>query len=277
MAGEEAGGGVQRGGGVEPCGGAEPGGGVEPGGGAQEALARHLSDWLRDEVTASGGQGVVFGVSGGIDSAVVAGLALRAFPQNTLGLFMPCHSDPQDEVDARLVAGALRLTMTTVDLSPPFDLLLRTLAAGRPDLRGDRVAAANLKPRLRMTTLYAYANRLGYRVLGTGNRSELAIGYFTKYGDGGVDLLPIGELTKGEVRELARHLGVPQPVIDKPPSAGLWKGQTDEGEMGLTYDELDAYLLGQEIDEEKAERIERMRAASAHKRALPKIAPKPGE
>ena len=109
---------------------------------------------------------------------------------------------------------------------------------------GDRLTGANIKPRLRMTTLYAFANHLGYRVVGTGNRSELAIGYFTKWGDGGVDLLPLGNLTKTRVRELARHLGVPQRIIDKPPSAGLWEGQTDESEMGVTYEQLDAYLEG---------------------------------
>ncbi len=250
----------------------------EAGGGAAAArLADHLAGWLRDEVTAGGGEGAVFGLSGGIDSAVVAALALRAFPQNSLGVLMPCHSDPRDATDARLVADGFGLPTVSVDLGPVYDLLLETLAAGQPGLREDRLAAANLKPRLRMTTLYAYANRLGYRVLGTGNRSELAIGYFTKYGDGGVDLLPLGELTKTEVRELARHLGVPQPIIDKPPSAGLWAGQSDEGEMGLTYDALDAYLLGHGADAATVERIEGMAAASAHKRALPRIAPKPAD
>ena len=238
-------------------------------------LADHLTAWLRDEVTAGGGEGVVFGLSGGIDSAVVAALALRAFPEASLGVLMPCHSDPQDAADAHLVADAFGLPTETVDLGPTHDLLLDTLAAARPDIRDDRLTGANLKPRLRMMTLYAFANRLGYRVLGTGNLSELTIGYFTKYGDGGVDLLPLGELVKSEVRELARHLGVPQPVIDKPPSAGLWAGQTDEGEMGLTYAVLDAYLLGRGPDPATAARIESMRAASAHKRALPRIAPKP--
>jgi NAD+ synthase len=271
------GGGETRGGGAAGGGTDAAAAGPAAGGADAARLARHLSDWLRDEVAASGGDGVVFGLSGGIDSAVVAGLALRACPQTTLGVLMPCHSDPQDAADAHLVAEVLRLTTATVDLGPVFDLLLRTLAAARPDIRGDRLATANLKPRLRMITLYAYANRLRYRVLGTGNRSELTVGYFTKYGDGGVDLLPLGELTKTEVRELARHLGVPQPVIDKPPSAGLWAGQTDEGEMGLTYDELDAYLLGRGGNAATAERVERMRAASEHKRALPKVAPKPAD
>jgi NAD+ synthase len=273
---------------AHPAAGGDPGAGDAPGadgthdgpaaGGAAAdpaRLADHLTGWLRDEVSAGGGAGVVFGLSGGIDSAVVAALALRAYPETSLGVLMPCHSDPRDAADAHLVADAFGLPTEMVDLGPVHDLLLDTLAAARPDMRDDRLAGANLKPRLRMMTLYAFANRLGYRVLGTGNLSELTIGYFTKYGDGGVDLLPLGALVKSEVRELARHLGVPQPVIDKPPSAGLWAGQTDEGEMGLTYDELDAYLLGRGADPATAARIESMRAASAHKRALPKIAPKP--
>jgi NAD+ synthase len=136
-----------------------------------------------------------------------------------------------------------------------------------------RLACANIKPRLRMASLYAFANLHDYRVLGTGNRSELVVGYFTKYGDGGVDLLPLGSLTKTEVRQLARHLDVPRRIIAKPPSAGLWAGQSDEGEMGLTYDDLDAYLSGRETAAAAA--IEAMNVASAHKRELPLIAPLP--
>jgi NAD+ synthase len=113
-------------------------------------------------------------------------------------------------------------------------------------------------------------------VLGTGNRDELTIGYFTKFGDGGCDLMPLGSLVKGEVRELARELGVPAAVIDKPPSAGLWADQTDEGEMGLTYEELDAYLLTGAASTAVKTRVDAMNAASEHKRALPRIAPKPG-
>ena len=128
-----------------------------------------------------------------------------------------------------------------------------------------------------MTTLYAFANLLGYRVLGTGNLDELTIGYFTKYGDGGADLLPLGSLTKGEVRDLARELGVPARIVDKPPSAGLWAGQTDEGEMGLTYEQFDAFLRGGEMPTEVRARIEALRDASAHKRALPKVAPLPDD
>src|SRR4029078_2260036 len=115
-------------------------------------------------------------------------------------------------------------------------------AAPPPDDPRARLPKANLKPRLRMTTLHFVANSLNYLVAGTGNRAELAIGYFTKYGDGGVDVLPIGHLLKSEVRSFARELGVPQPVIDKAPSAGLWLGQTDEEEMGFTYAEIENYL-----------------------------------
>jgi NAD+ synthase len=241
-----------------------------------DELAKHLIEWIGAEVTAGGGSGAVFGLSGGIDSAVVAALAERAFPEHTLGVVMPCHSDPRDAADGALVAHHFGVAATTVDLGPTYDLLLQTLAASNAALPESRLATANLKPRLRMTTLYAFANQLGYRVLGTGNRSEIAVGYYTKYGDGGADLLPLGSLVKSEVRELARSLGVPEPIIDKAPSAGLWADQTDETEMGLTYEELDAYLLTGAASPAVKARVDAMNAASEHKRALPKVAPKPG-
>ena len=241
-----------------------------------EQLAEHLTDWIRAEVTAGGGRGAVFGLSGGIDSAVVATLAKQAFPHHTLGVLMPCHSDPRDAEDGALVAHHFGVPSATVDLGPVYDLLLEQLAGSSTDLPESRLATANLKPRLRMTTLYAFANQLGYRVLGTGNRSELAVGYFTKYGDGGVDLLPLGSLVKSEVRELARRLDVPASIIEKPPSAGLWADQTDETEMGLTYEELDAHLLTGAASPAVKARVDALHDASEHKRALPKIAPKPG-
>ena len=239
-------------------------------------LAEHLTDWIRAEVTAGGGCGAVFGLSGGIDSAVVAALAKQAFPHHTLGVVMPCHSDPRDAEDGALVAHHYGVPSATVDLGPVYDLLLQQLAGSSSDLPESRLATANLKPRLRMTTLYAFANQLGYRVLGTGNRSELAVGYFTKYGDGGADLLPLGSLVKSEVRDLARSLDVPARIITKPPSAGLWADQTDEAEMGLTYEELDAYLLTGSASPAVKAKVDAMNAASEHKRALPRIAPQPG-
>jgi NAD+ synthase len=241
-----------------------------------ERLAQHLTDWIAAEVAGAGGAGAVYGLSGGIDSAVVAALAKRAFPHHTLGVIMPCHSDPQDAEDAAIVAHHFEVPACTVDLAPVYDLLLESLGEHCTDLPGSRLAAANLKPRLRMTTLYSFANQLNYRVLGTGNRSELAVGYFTKYGDGGADFLPLGDLVKSEVRDLARYLGVPERIVDKPPSAGLWADQTDEAEMGLTYEELDAYLLTSEASPAVKAKVDALHAASEHKRALPRIAPKPG-
>ena len=248
-----------------------------------------IVEWLQQRLSHSGARGFVFGLSGGIDSALVARLCQLAAPGNAVGVLMPCHSDPRDEADARLVADHFALPTLRVDLAPPYDQFTLTLGEAVRSLPKEqfpdahhasedikaRLPMANVKPRLRMTTLYFVANTLNYMVAGTGNRSELSIGYFTKYGDGGVDLLPIGELLKSEVRAAARELGVPDPVIDKAPSAGLWLGQTDEAEMGFTYSELENYLTkGPEtVAPALAMRIERLIRQSAHKRAL---APTPG-
>jgi NAD+ synthase len=194
---------------------------------------------------------------------------------------MPCHSNPQDEADARLVADHFRIPVLRVPLEARFDSLTNLVDAAfsetpglRPHATDDiraRVPRANVKPRLRMATLYFVANRLNYLVAGTGNRSEITIGYYTKYGDGGVDLLPIGRLVKREVWELARELGVPSRVIDKAPTAGLWLGQTDEAEMGFTYAELEQFILEghSAVPPETARRIEHLVKISEHKRALP--------
>jgi NAD+ synthase len=175
---------------------------------------------------------------------------------------------------ARLVAEAFGLRTVTVNLRPAFDALLAALP-----LELSAIAQANLKPRLRMATLYALAQTNGYLVSGTGNKSEIAVGYYTKYGDGGVDVEPLGSLYKWQVRQLARELGVPQPVIDRPPTAGLWAGQTDEAEMGITYDDLDATLAAIETDQTAGvdpallHKVQRMIKISAHKRAMPPIFP----
>ena len=242
-----------------------------------------IVDWLRRRLSRSGASGFVVGLSGGIDSAVVARLCQAAAPANVVGVIMPCHSDPQDEADARLLADHFQIPVVKVDLAPACDVLAEDLAdalahvpkeqlAGTQvnDIRA-RVPMANVKPRLRMATLYFLANSLNYLVAGTGNRSELAIGYFTKYGDGGVDVLPIGHLLKSEVRAAARELGVPEPLIEKAPTAGLWIGQTDEAEMGFSYSELENYLTkGPEtVAPALAMRVERLIRQSEHKRTLP--------
>ena len=239
-----------------------------------------MAEWMRERVHEAGARGIVLGLSGGIDSAVVARVAQTAFPDGVMTVIMPAHSDPQDAEDAKLVADTFGLPVMTIDLTHPDDELLmqaqQALGTWPPGAAPDeekmaRLAQANIKPRLRMTTLYYVANRLNYLVAGTGNRTEIAIGYYTKYGDGGVDLLPLGSLVKSEVRALARELGVPARVIEKPPSAGLWIGQTDEGEMGFTYAALEDYLLGgpDTVAPATAMKIERLARASEHKRRLP--------
>ena len=245
--------------------------------------AEKISNWLLERATSAGARGYVFGLSGGIDSAVVAKLCQLAFPQRVLGVVLPCYSHPQDEEDARLVASTFSIPVASVDLGATFDAITESLShavKGLPthvhtiDIK-QQMPEANVKPRLRMASLYFIANSLNYLVAGTGNRSELTLGYFTKYGDGGVDVLPIGGLVKSEVRELARELGVPERIITKPPTAGLWVGQTDEAEMGFSYDALERYLKegAAAVPAEVAHRIEQLREVSTHKRNLPPIAP----
>lgn len=237
-----------------------------------EQLSEGLVNWLRSEVEAAGCRGVVFGLSGGVDSATVAVLARRAFRDAHLAVIMPIESDPRDRDDALLLIEEFRLQHREIDLGPVFDAFARTLGEAR-ESAGNDLPLNNLKPRLRMATLYFFAGRNDYLVVGTGNRTELTLGYFTKYGDGGVDLLPLGHLVKHEVRELASHLGVPTSIIDKPPSAGMWPGQTDEGELGFSYDDLDRYLVGGHASDALAARVEELRRANAHKLRIPKLPP----
>jgi len=238
-----------------------------------EDLTNKLVAWIKERVAGAHCQGAVVGLSGGVDSSVVAVLGKRAFPQDVLGVIMPCHSDEKDVALAQAVAEQFKIPTRTVALDSLFDSLLQILPGEGYDPATKRLAEANLKPRLRMITLYYLANRLRYLVAGTGNRSELAVGYSTKYGDGGVDILPLGNLTKTVVWELAAYLGIPQEIIDRPPTAGLWAGQTDEGEMGLTYKELDLYLTTGQATEQVRKRVDAMAAASAHKRQMPPIPP----
>jgi NAD+ synthase len=252
--------------------------------------AKDIVEWLTERMTIAGARGFAVGLSGGVDSAVVSRLCQMAAPGKVVGVVMPCHSDPRDEEDALLLAREINLPWTRVDLAPAYDRLVQDLQAAYAQLPPDqrpasplqvddlaaRVPLANVKPRMRMTALYFVANSLNYLVAGTGNRSELTIGYFTKYGDGGVDLLPLGNLLKSEVRAIAREIGVPESIVAKPPSAGLWLGQTDEDEMGFTYADLENYLTNgpETIAPALGMRIERLMRASGHKREL---APTPPE
>lgn len=243
--------------------------------------AADIADWIHQQVAQASAQGLVVGLSGGLDSAVVARLCQMARPAQTVVAILPCHSDPRDEEDANLLVSHFGLQSVRFDLAPSYDLItgqLKTLttqlpreqvpAASSADMKA-RLPLANLKPRLRMSVLYFIANSMNYLVAGTGNRSELTIGYFTKHGDGAADLLPIGRLIKSEVRELAVDLGVPQAILDKPPSAGLWAGQTDEDEIGFRYSDLERYLVDgpDAVAPALAMRIERLIRATEHKRA----------
>jgi NAD+ synthase len=254
------------------------------------SLADEIADWLRYQMDEAGATRLVLGLSGGIDSAVVCALStMAAGPSRVIAAIMPIHSRSDDIRDAELVATTFEVIPRVIDLVPAHDALIVAMpgegAAGLEDANVDpnrqsirrQLALANVKPRLRMTSLYYLANRYNGMVVGTGNKTELAIGYFTKYGDGGVDLLPLGDLDKTAVRGLARELGVPERVISKAPSAGLWEGQTDEAEIGVTYDQLDralAAIPGEErkepIDPATMDRISALVAASEHKRrAIP--------
>jgi len=231
-----------------------------------ERVAR-LVDWMREMGSEARARGGVFGISGGVDSALVLALSKRAWPDSSLGLVLPCHSQPEDAEDAFYLLDLFQCPHEVVDLTETYDTLVKVLPSlDMPELK---LARANLKVRLRMATWYHFANLLSYIVVGTGNRDEVYVGYCTKYGDAGVDIMPLAGLTKGEVREMARHLGVPGRIVDKAPTAGLWKGQTDEGEMGLLYKDIDAYLLGREVPQEVAEKIESRHRASEHKRRTP--------
>ena len=197
----------------------------------------NITKWINDYVLGTGKKGVVVGLSGGIDSAVTATLCAKALGQaNVVGVIMPIESNEQDEQDARFVADFLRIKTITADLNDTYIRMIEELKPVK------ELSKANLKARLRMSTLYLYAQEYDYLVAGTDNKTEGLLGYFTKYGDGGVDFNCIGDFYKTEVFELAKELNLPQNIIDRTPTAGLWKGQTDEQELGFSYSLIDKIL-----------------------------------
>ncbi|MGV8145702.1 MAG: NAD(+) synthase [Alkaliphilus sp.] len=231
-------------------------------------------NWLREQVRVSATQGLVVGVSGGIDSAVVANLIKRAFPNNSLGVILPIKSSLDDKKDGLAVVTKADLKYAVINLDDEHKTVFDKTICELIDLKlynekRKRIADANLRARLRMCTIYVIANQLNFLVVGTDNAAELYTGYFTKYGDGGVDLLPIASLKKHEVYAWAKHLGVPPEIIRRSPSAGLWVGQTDEIEMGTTYKHVDALLDGKQIPKEDRKIIEMLHKNSMHKRVMP--------
>jgi len=206
---------------------------------AEKACTR----FIRDCFANAGRKKAIIGLSGGLDSAVAAALCARVLgAKNTLPILLPSASTPNIDIfDAYLVAKRLGIRIRLL----PIEAIINSF----PPVSKGRLCRANIAARVRMAILYAMAQKEGGLVVGTGNRSEILLGYFTKHGDGGADLLPLGGLYKTEVRSLAAKLGIPRQIIRKPPSPALWAGQTAEGELGFTYDEADAILKGIEKGE----------------------------
>lgn len=219
-------------------------------------------DFIENYVKESGTKGAVIGISGGIDSAVVAALAVEALgPGRVLGLILPCESNEEDMKDAIDFTEKLGIDYKIIDLTNTYQVFLRD---NRENSQCN-LSFCNIKPRLRMTTLYFQASLYNYLVLGTSNKSELVTGYLTKYGDGGVDIEPIADLLKNEVYQMASLLDIPKEIIEKKPTADLMPNQTDEGEMGFTYAELDRFILTGEATETTKNKIMKLYNQSRHK------------
>lgn len=221
--------------------------------------------FIKSLMAESGAKGIVYGNSGGKDSALV-GILCKAACDNTLGIILPCTTKrnyDEDSVDAMAVAEKYGIETRTVDLTPVKDAAIKAIG-GVTELNNQ--ALSNLAPRIRMLTLYAVAASEGRLVAGTGNRSEAYVGYFTKWGDGAHDFNPISDLTVTEIYEFLRFLEAPARIIEKAPSAALFDGQTDEQEMGVSYAELDAYIAGESVAEDKKAIIDRLHNVSEHKR-----------
>ncbi len=249
-----------------------------------EKTTAKLVDFIREEVERSGLNGALVSVSGGIDSAVALALTVRALgPERVRALTLPERdiTPDRDIADVMSLVRSLDVTCDTVEITPVMSLMREILPLYDPE---DLVCFGNVKARVRMVLSYHYSNSLGYMVIGTSNRTEWLTGYFTKYGDGGVDLMPLADLYKNQIRQLAIHLDIPENIVEKAPSGGLWPGQTDEGELGIDYDTLDLILSG--MDEEMSEEeitealkvdlttvqgVFRRVKANEHKRRLPTV------
>lgn len=225
-----------------------------------------IEKFVKDYLDSSHMDRYVLGLSGGVDSTLVAAIC-----RNTLGkdkltcIMMPIDSNPNDLNDAKEVAKQLDLDYLVIDGSESFHRLKKEFEMLGEEL--DTATLANMKVRIRMVILYAYAQKHKGLVIGTDNADERFTGYFTKYGDGGVDLLPIVHLLKREVVEACKIYGISDSLAERTPSAGLFDGQTDEKEMGITYEDLDNYLLGKDVPLKAKERIEYLHRISEHKRS----------
>ena len=247
-----------------------------------EIAVSRICKFIVKRVDDAKANGIIVGLSGGIDSSVTVALCVRALgPKNTFGLIMPTQTTLQQDIDDAIKVATLFSVKYTIEEISPLLNAYKQFQVFDPERK---IANGNLAARSRMCLLYYHANLFNLLVAGTGNKSELLVGYFTKFGDGGCDILPLGDLYKKQVRQIAEYLDIPQEIIHKAPSAGLWPGQTDEDELGIKYDDLDLILSGfeqlmspEEVSKELdfplelIRRVENMLRRSEHKRRGPMI------
>ncbi|UCH57898.1 MAG: NAD+ synthase, partial [Candidatus Bathyarchaeota archaeon] len=249
-----------------------------------QKIVEKITDFISSYIKKSGLKGAVVTVSGGIDSAVALALTVKALgSEKVRAVTMPERDiTPEGDItDVMQLAEALDVTCDTVEITPVIDVMKNILPLYDQD---DQTSSGNLKPRVRMTIAYHYANSLDYMVISSSNKSEWMTGYFTKHGDGAVDLMPLGDLYKCQIGQIARYLKIPDRILEKTPTAGLWPGQTDEGEIGASYDEIDLILYGRGkgltaediakrtgIDFPVVEKILRRVDVNEHKRRIPLI------
>ncbi|MEM3612238.1 MAG: NAD+ synthase [Candidatus Bathyarchaeia archaeon] len=241
-----------------------------------------ITRFIKDYVEKAKANGIVLGLSGGIDSSTVAALSSKAVGgNNVLGLMLPEKEtyNPKDMEHARLVAEKFDLKTEAIDITPALEALQKTLPIFDAE---DKLSKGNLKARMRMLYIYYYANKLNLIVCGSSDKSETMMGYFTKWGDVAADISPIMDLYKTQVKKLARHLGIPKEIVEKPPSPTLWPGQTAEEELGIKYETLDLILYGLEhfmkiediaeqlgLQKDLVERVKERWLKMEHKRRMP--------
>ena len=250
--------------------------------GFKQGYADVIKSFISFRVNEAKAKGVVIGLSGGLDSAVTTKLCVEALGKEKVFCFLlPTENTPKEDTeDALEFAKSLGVKYRIINISEIVKKIASTIHN-----KMKKKEMGNIHARTRMIVLYYFANKNNYLVVGSGNKTEILMGYFTKYGDGACDIMPLGDLYKTQVRELAKHLKIPEKIINKTPRAGLWKGQTDESELGIKYEILDQILYGMEkglknneivksvgVEISEVKRIKNIVNSTKHKRKMPEIA-----